>query len=312
MAPIAFVEVLGQNERVLFRQPIDALPCHVGRAYDNHVILDDPFVHPRHARVDLDDDGALMWTDLVLNVTTRIDAHQGHACMVGRTKVRLRTPSFKVEAARIAPLLDTRIGRLAGSLSARMVALTLGFACVLGNAYWTSHSTDLVDQVDDVAGVGFLLVLWAAIWTLIGRVRSNRNTFTMHLSAAALSLVPVAIGEFIVAAAYSISPNPGLRILLGATWTALVFAGLITVHCLIIGLPNVRRAAAVGVPLAATALAVTLVMQAASDAQFSRKFEIETLVMPMPTALMVTESPERFFQGTAELRRELEQDLRSP
>ena len=45
MATLGYLEVLDPKGRVSQRFPVQSLPLTLGRAYTNHVILDDPFAN---------------------------------------------------------------------------------------------------------------------------------------------------------------------------------------------------------------------------------------------------------------------------
>ena len=64
MAPLGYIEVLDAKNRVTQRFALDALPVTIGRAYSNRIILDDPFVSPKHLAIVSDDGGRLRADDL--------------------------------------------------------------------------------------------------------------------------------------------------------------------------------------------------------------------------------------------------------
>jgi pSer/pThr/pTyr-binding forkhead associated (FHA) protein len=58
MEQVIWVEVLGRHRDVAARYRCAGPMVHVGRAYDNDVVLDDPYVAPRHLRIARDESGA--------------------------------------------------------------------------------------------------------------------------------------------------------------------------------------------------------------------------------------------------------------
>ena len=64
MAAMMWIEVLGRDGEVLARSRIDAAEARIGRAFDNDVVVNDPYVAPYHLRVHRGEDGVLVAEDL--------------------------------------------------------------------------------------------------------------------------------------------------------------------------------------------------------------------------------------------------------
>lgn len=312
MAPIAFVELLSRDGRVVQRHAVDSLPCLIGRGYDNQAIIDDPFVHPQHARIEQANDGGLAWVDLVRNVTTPIDPVKGLECKAGRTTIRVRTPQFLVETTHLEPFWDTTIGRLVDSPFARTVAVAIGLSCVVTNVYLSTSGRELGEEVGGILVVAFSVLMWSAIWTLVGRLRSSHGTMAMHVAMTSFALLPLTFGDCIVAAAQSIHPALNVGFVLSRLSSTAVLTGLITLQALIIGVPTLRRAAILGSSLATTIVGFTLVMDAVDAGKFSKSLELDTSIFPLPEPVLVTESPQQFLQRAQGLRAELDAELESP
>ena len=71
MATLGYLEVLDPKGRVSQRFPVQSLPLTLGRAYTNHVIVDDPFVCPEHVTIGYDENGRLRVRDLIRFVVVR-------------------------------------------------------------------------------------------------------------------------------------------------------------------------------------------------------------------------------------------------
>ena len=55
MAPLGYVEVLDAKGNVTERVRVDSFPIQVGRAYSNHVVINDPYVCPVHLAIERDE-----------------------------------------------------------------------------------------------------------------------------------------------------------------------------------------------------------------------------------------------------------------
>src|SRR5687768_15862258 len=87
---------------------LEDLPLTLGRGLTNDLILDDPYVDARHARIALDESGAPLIEDLgsvnglVANdarLQGRVPVQPGAEIRVGHTMLRFRDPDEPVSAA---------------------------------------------------------------------------------------------------------------------------------------------------------------------------------------------------------------------
>ena len=79
MAPLGYIEVLDAKGNVTERIGIDAFPITVGRAYSNHVVVDDPYVCPAHLAIEPDEQGRLIARDRFIR---RFPSDLGHRTMI--------------------------------------------------------------------------------------------------------------------------------------------------------------------------------------------------------------------------------------
>src|SRR5690606_26252260 len=99
-----FIELLSRSGDIQQRFGFDELPIRIGRAYDNHIILDDPYTAAHHAQIDKSDDGTLVIRDLdtrngILHRRKRLPelALNDHAqVQLGHTHLRVRSRDFNV------------------------------------------------------------------------------------------------------------------------------------------------------------------------------------------------------------------------
>ena len=116
MEPIIIVEILEKSGKVHERSKLAHFPATFGRAYDNDLILNDPFVSPQHARISLDENGALTLIDLgtengthclpQMQPVSSIALGADTLLRMGQTLVRLRRPDYAVAPTRIDKFPD--------------------------------------------------------------------------------------------------------------------------------------------------------------------------------------------------------------
>src|SRR5262245_9871007 len=187
------LEVLDPRSGVVHtRVRLGELPLSVGRGYGNDIILDDPYVDARHARITFDDSGALILEDVgSLNGlalpgntarVTRVAVRAGAEVRVGRTTLRFRDPNESVPAALPDSVEPTRSGsRIARATASLWVRLGVPLSATLAVALYTwLESFEPTSGSDTLTGAVTFLVFvafWAGIWAIASRVVVHRFVF---------------------------------------------------------------------------------------------------------------------------------------
>lgn len=201
MEPLAFIEILGRHNDVQSRHPVYRWPARVGRAYDADVILDDPFVAPRHIAIEPGPDGRFRVTDLqTVNAislppaagrVTEAELGPDDVVRLGRTQIRVRLPTHAVR-----PELPLR----AMALYRRPAAFAIMAAALAGLTIWAAWiATTSKDEwalllypvLSMCVGVG----LWISVWSLVSRTVGGRANFAAHGFVACAALAALALAE---------------------------------------------------------------------------------------------------------------------
>ncbi|MDX1376869.1 MAG: FHA domain-containing protein [Burkholderiales bacterium] len=198
MEPLAFIEVLGRHNDVQARYPVFRWPACVGRAYDAEVILDDPFVAPRHLRIEPAADGRFSVSDLAsLNGISLPPSGQRVAqaevgpddvVRLGRTQIRIRSAAYAVPA-------EQRLR--ATALYRRPGAFAIAAATLLGVTLWSAWvSTTSEDEwprlLLPIVMISIGAGVWISVWSLVSRTVGGRANFAAHGFVACASLVVIA------------------------------------------------------------------------------------------------------------------------
>jgi hypothetical protein len=237
----------GRTGRVL---DVRAWPLLLGRGMDSDVVLEDPFVAERHARIGPDADGRLLLT--VLDTVNGVELNgrrvragssvplpePGQPCTVqlGQTRLRLRLAGAPVPAELPLPLPQRSPLWLAVPLYALLLAdLALGLDPGADTSAWLSG----------VLGLPAVLMGWCAAWALLSKLFQHRFDFMGHLRIALPWALAVTVIDLLLpqvgaafGAAWLWQIATPLKLLLGAFW---LYAHLAHV------LPQHRRAVQAGV-----------------------------------------------------------------
>ncbi|MEW5931422.1 MAG: FHA domain-containing protein [Gemmatimonadota bacterium] len=300
-----------------------SLPLTVGRAPANDLILDDPYVDGRHARIALDEAGALVVEDLgsVNGLATpgtpgraaRLAAGPGVEVRLGRTVLRFRDPEEAVPPALpdrgeepVAP--GPARARWTSSTPARLGVAAAAAAWVAAYTWLENHARSSGSDVLAGAMVfATVAAVWAGIWAVAGRMAGQRSHFAGHLAVFSAATV----AGMILAGAASwdsfLFPDAGLTTPLWLlAWPALAAATVAGHLSLASALPPRRRWRA-GLGVAAAMLLFAGATALAADDEFSDVPAFAGVLKPLP-ARWIPMSDQAEFAGMADdLKKEVDE-----
>lgn len=245
------VETLHRDGEVAARVRLDRLPAVIGRGYDCDVIVDDPYVAPRHACVRRDENGALLVEDLgtangLLEAATgerqpRFAVAPEAVLRAGRTLLRVRSADFPVEPERI-DRGHRRIERWPYAVAACVLVLAIGVYQAWVGAFGPRQA--ITGYVTTPLLLLAALLTWAGGWALANRLFARHAHFVVHLSVAATGLLALllidATGGVLAFASGAAGVSAAAYVLMLVGLGVLVF-----VHLALIGPLRLRRMAIV-------------------------------------------------------------------
>lgn len=281
---LALIELQGRDGRPLQAVPVRAWPLTLGRALDNDIVIDDPYVAPHHALLAPLADGTLALQvgntangvqlgarHLAAGSTEPLPAG-GAGFTLGQTALRLRLPGEVLAPERL--LLPTRGLALPAAAAAFVLLL------VLVNHWVTlDPGADTAAWLPMLAGLPVAVALWCGLWALASKIFQHRFEFMVHLRIVLPWLLAIELADALL---------PPLAAALGWPWlwrvvpaVQLLLAALLVRQHLVQLLPQAARRVSLAVAsalLVGSAISVTLT-QRATD-RFSRPPYMSTLPMP--------------------------------
>ncbi|MEP7344577.1 MAG: FHA domain-containing protein [Gemmatimonadaceae bacterium] len=318
MARVRVVEILDARGHVRSRTRLDTIPASIGRAFDNDIIVDDPFVSPHHLRL-VEDDAGVLWMEDVgsKNGTrrafgaapeTRFATPSGSTVVLGRTMLRIFDTDHAVPDAVLQHAEETSIAELLGN--PRHVAIAAG-ACVLlfaARGYLESTSREVAESIVTMPlGVLFFVVLWAGVWALIGRVTRAGGRFVAHFAWACVGLVVLTLLAMVLGWIEFAIPSSDFLSALSAVVLAAAFAVYLTGHVTLASSLSARLALRRTVIGFGAAAIVSVLLVTISREEFSVSPSYPTALAPLPTALLQTEEIDEFAAETLELQKEVDE-----
>jgi hypothetical protein len=314
MAPLGYLEVLDARGHVAERVRIDHLPTHIGRAYTNHVVVDDPYVCPLHASVFADEQGRLICRDRdsvngLRNGTggdrvASLELHSGTEFRIGRTVLRYRAADHP-----LAPtLVDHR--QKASRLTSPYVAVVAGVAVFLLSCLESFLGS--VERVTAAAIVSeplmavSMLLTWAGLWSLVGRIVVSRFHFAPHVTIAGGAILSFMVLS--VASEWTEFFFPALPALwlAGLFGSGLILAGLVYNH---LGFASLLRRSSrfwAALLVSGASIGFGVILDIASRAKFSTVMEYTGIVKPIEGAWIPAISIDQFISDTDKLKKDLE------
>jgi hypothetical protein len=296
------LEMVDRSGHVQSRTRILALPFRVGRALDSDLVVDDPYVCPRHAEIRGED--ALEWVDSVsLNGSfigaarervERIPLEGTTEIRLGHTQLRFRPADEALPATLPDPLAGSRWQGL-DRIRYGTVALAGSLVAVLAEQIVASSQALRAGVLLGTAAPALIvLALWALAWSLVNRVVAHRFHYFGHLAIGGFGVITGSLLEAI--GGYTAFAMAGDQLLPGYTSLsgALLAAGVIFGHLRLISRGSARRLV-LPATLVGTAILSLGLLPGAGDDQFSSEPSFDGKLKPPFAALRTGRSSEQYY-----------------
>ncbi len=283
---LALIELLDRDGRCLRTVDVLHWPLTIGRALDNHLVLDDPFAAAQHVTIDIDDQGsvrlrvgatangvALPGRKLVRGDDVEI-ARTGTLMQLGASRLRVRLRGETLAAERPLPVMLPHV-------DARLLATGAGVFLIALATHWLGldPGADATAWLPLAIGLPVALAGWCGIWALMSKLFQHRFDFMGHLRIVLPWLLALELVDALLPTLAAGLGWPGLW-RLTQPGQALLLILMVRAH-LAHMLPLYPRA--VGAAVAAVAIAggaVSLTLTHRRTDSFSRAPYMSTLPMP--------------------------------
>jgi len=322
MAPALIVEQLDQRGTVRSRVRLDAFPATIGRAYSNDVILDDPYVCPRHVRIAPDEQGSLVAEDLQsvnglreivrTNGRARVGEPVGHVPVragtllrVGQTVLRFCDPDQPVPRTLRERAHGRGLRRHLTPMRVSVATCATAFGAFAANMYVGSyHGPSAADILGGSLGIMALLGAWSGVWALVGRVVSHSWRYLSHLalaSAAAVGFMLLATATEWLVFFFPATSADALEFAVGTVLATALLAGHLAVAASMS--PRRRWAAAAAVSGGVIALvALVALLDDDDDSEFTSDMSYPAVVKPVDPNWLRSVSVDEFMRAAAPLK----------
>jgi hypothetical protein len=282
---VALIELQRRDGAVLQVLPVAGWPLSIGRALDNHVVIDDPHVAAHHVLIAPDaagtlqlqvghtHNGVLLGRQHLAQGSTAALPAEGASLTLGQTPLRLRLPAEVLAPERALP-------RGGGWLTPLLMAAAV-MALVLGaHAISLDPGADAVAWLPVLAGTPVMVALWCGAWALASKIFQHRFEFVAHLRIVLPWLLAIELTNVLL---------PPLAAALGWPWLwrltqplQVLLAALLVRQHLVHLLPQAERRVSLAVAAAlVVGSAIPLARTHRATDRFSRPPYMSTLPLPM-------------------------------
>lgn len=314
MAPLGYLEIIDAKGHVSERVRVDEFPITIGRAYGNHVVVDDPYVCPRHVSIEANGDGSVVARDLDsvngIHIRARdkqvvdLEVGSGAEFRIGRTWMRYRSVEH--------PLSPTLVDREGGesSLASTYVLVAAGVLLVavlcLDSYLSAIERVTVAKIVSEPLTTLVMFLIWCGAWALASRIIIGRFHFAPHAVIASGAVVAVFMTNTAAEWTEFLFPIiPALRIA-GIVGTGVVLAAMLYGHLRFASM--MRRSARLwtGLAVSVAVVGASSVWDYAGRSKFSNVMEFTGIVKPLDAALLPAVDIERFIDNSQKLRTDLD------
>ncbi|MDR0736791.1 MAG: FHA domain-containing protein [Zoogloeaceae bacterium] len=279
-----WIERLSRHKEVLSRHSSLTDDLLIGRAYDNALVIDDPYIAPRHLRIFRDVEGSLMAEDMgtqngmydeagVRHLALRLDGNT--LVRIGQTWLRVREADFAVAAER-----RLRQERRAWPWFAPLL-MCAPLLLVLLRWLENTGENNLSQYLDEIWLMTLSLGMWVGLWSLLSRLLSGAARAVWHTVIALLAVMAALLldsfGQWVIFAFSS-----PLTAQYGFVCTWLLMAMTCLFHLYVIGAKHLRRKALIVFSLALILAAAQWLTKDPFKAEnrLARSAYLETLFPP--------------------------------
>jgi len=191
------IERIDRSNHVLDTYKVAEPSLYIGRAYDNDIVVHDPYANPYHAHIHFDSEsGEFKLRDLgsengitlhsngkpKLGSGATTTLHSGEAFSIGKTRYRVIDVGQQVEATlKLSPWDSFYTGLGSPWVCAALVALVI--AVQIFNTYISAPYTEkLYKSGFDSLYVILFAIGYSAIWGLIAKSQRHESRFILHVN----------------------------------------------------------------------------------------------------------------------------------
>lgn len=304
-----FVEILARNGDVLARHRVETTPIRIGRAYDNDVMIDDPYIAAHHATVVEEDGGLTLHAETSHNGVIHKKQRHPSVKLDGNTAIRLGHTRLRIRAADHVvanELPDSTNHHWEGWPPAIAGVILLLVTALCSNWLGSTNEIEALGLLTASTGIISTLLVWSGIWALANRLFSGSARLGRHLFIGACGY---AAGEIWAVASSILAYAFAWEFLdhYNQFFEMCIIGGLVYFHLVTVNPRHPKRMLVITLCLAVAVNAVLFVNNYRNTGMLAEKLYMEVI---LPPAIRQTgDQPlAEFFDEATKLREQVEKE----
>jgi hypothetical protein len=314
---MALILEVGGARGVTARLRLERLPITIGRALTNDLILDDAWVDATHARIVMDDAGAVRIEDAgslngIMCRGVRIDGSlalaAGMDLELGRTTLHIRDAAESVAPALRLTGRTTAIGSNA-ELIRRWAPIVAVYAVIGVNTWLGDTGRSGVSTAGSMMlGSMLLMMPWTFVWALSTRGPERQMRFSRHLSALCSVVLVLILGNVVTEWLTFLSPREWATALFGLLVMG-ALGWIVAAHLAVATIGTRQKRLKTGIVVAATIFVIGLAASQLDTEEFSDVAKFPSELKPVPVRLVPTVSVQEFITEIADAKTKADEAL---
>lgn len=204
MEAIAVLEILGRHGKAARIERVEKFPITLGRAYDNDVIIDDPYLAPHHIRIESDEKGFKAidlgskngMRSIISKASSRgeIDIDSDTVLRLGHTQIRLRRIDYIAPPEQVLPPDQIFRNPILFFVSLLCVISWLILIDFLSLTKAPDCKQLLAANADTVENI----FAWIIAWSVANKLLNGKGLFFLHGTIACIGYILYEVTERLV------------------------------------------------------------------------------------------------------------------
>ena len=314
---VGYIEVLGRSGKVSARYSVRKRGLTFGRAYNNDVVLEDPYICPHHLELVWDEEGlvardlssvnGLLLDDEKIKVDS-IKLVSGVKFRIGRTNLRFYSYDYEVPETVVDSYAMSPLRSFENRLNQAVIFIITAAYIMINHWMESYHEMDSLKLAYGLIGFFSIIVVWSSFWSFTSRVITHRWNFFIHCAIASAGLVLISFYDIILSYmsfAFALDSYQGIA---NAVGIGLLMAAIIYVHLRFVSsaLPFHLASTSSGVAIAFVAMSLLISHLEHKDFNYSPRYNV-TLKAPS-FKVVKGKSVDDFFESAEKLKREMDDE----
>jgi len=201
------VEELNRLGHVINRHKISQYPTTIGRAFNNDVILEDPYVSPTHVTLVDSEEGCVDLKDNSLNgivycdktiTGSSITLKSGEEIVLGRTRLRFYAVDHQVSETRPIKYSIGFVKKWTQPVPLVLCLLVFVFMLLMDVMLSAKQELSFEKGLAELLTPLVFVVIWASVWTFVGRLIKHQSLFWVHVLIMVIFLMVSNVSGWLV------------------------------------------------------------------------------------------------------------------